>query len=40
MIGYLGNKKFSVNNICKDNNSRVLTIEAEIETNVYLIKSL
>ena len=30
MIGYLGNKKFSVNKICKDNNDRVVIIETEI----------
>ena len=29
VIGYLGNKKFSVNKICKGNNGRVLIIEAE-----------
>ena len=31
MIGYLGNKNFLVNKICKDNNRRVLIIEVEIE---------
>ena len=31
MIVYLGNKKFSVNKTCKDNNGRVLIIEAEID---------
>ena len=30
MIGYLGNKKFSVNKICKDNNDRVVISETEI----------
>ena len=29
VIGYLGNKKFSVYKICKGNNGRVLIIEAE-----------
>ena len=37
MIRYLGNKKFSVNKICKDNNGRVLIIEAEIETETFSI---
>ena len=36
MIGYLGNKKFSVNKICKDNNGRVVIIETEIETEILL----
>ena len=41
MIGYLDNKKFSVNKICKESYGRVLIIEAEIVTwNIYLIKSL
>ena len=44
MIDYLGNKKFSINKICKDNNGRVLINEADIlnrqiNRNVYLIKS-
>ena len=43
MIDYLGNKKFSINKICKDNNGRVLINEADIlnrqiNRNVYLIK--
>ena len=29
MIAYHGNKKFSVNKICKSNNGRVLVIETE-----------
>ena len=40
MIGYLGNKKFSVNKICKDNNGRVLIIEAEIETETFMLLNL
>ena len=36
MISYLGNKKFSVNKICQDNNGRVLIIEAEIETGTFI----
>ena len=36
MIGYLGNKKFSVNKICKDNNGRAVIIETEIETEILL----
>ena len=39
MIGYLGNKKFSVNKICKDNNGRVL-IEADIETETFMLLNL
>ena len=40
MIGYVGSKKFSVNKICKDNNSRVLIIEAEIETGTFILLNL
>ena len=40
MIGYLANKKFSVNKISKDNNSRVLIIEAEIETEKFILLDL
>ena len=40
MIGYLGSKKFSVNKICKDNNSRVLIIEAEIEAGTFILLNL
>ena len=40
MIGYLGNKKFSVNKICKDNNGRVLIIETEIETETFMLLNL
>ena len=32
MIGYLDNKKFSVNKICKESYGRILIIEAEIVT--------
>ena len=41
MIGYLGNKKFSVNKICKYNNGRVVMIETEIFTllNLYNLNS-
>ena len=34
MIDYLGNKKFSINKICKDNNGRALINEADIETRL------
>ena len=37
MIGYLGNKNCSVNKICKDNNGSVLIIEAEIETETFIL---
>ena len=40
MIGYLANKKFSVNKISKDNNSRVLIIEAELETEKFILLDL
>ena len=40
MIGYFGSKKFSVNKICKDNNGRVLIIEAEIETEMFILLNL
>ena len=40
MIGYYGNKKFSVNKICKSNNGRVLIIEAEIETETFILLNL
>ena len=40
MIGYLGNEKFSVNKICKNNNSRVLMIEVEIETETFILLNL
>ena len=39
-IGYLGNKKLSVNKICKDNNGRVLITEAEIETETFILLNL
>ena len=41
MIGYLGNKKFSVNKISKYNNGRVVMIETEIFTllNLYNLNS-
>ena len=41
MIGYLGNKKFSVNKTCKDNNGRVVMIETEIFIllNIYNLNS-
>ena len=41
MIGYLGNKKFSVNKICKDNSGRVVMIETEIFIllNIYNLNS-
>ena len=37
MIGYLGNKKFSVNKICKNKTGRDLIIEAEIETEMFIL---
>ena len=40
MIGYLGSKKFSVNKICKDDNGRVLIVEAEIETETFILLNL
>ena len=40
MIGYLGNKNCSVNKICKDNNGRVLAIEAEIEIETFVLLNL
>ena len=40
MIDYLGNKKFSVNKICKDNNEKVLIIEAKIETGTFILLNL
>ena len=40
MIGYLDNKKFSVNNICKDNNAKILIIKAEIETETFILVNL
>ena len=40
MISYIGSKKFSVNKICKDNNGRVLIIEAEIETGTFILLNL
>ena len=40
MIGYLGSKKFSVNNICKDNNGRVPIIEGEIEIGTFILLNL
>ena len=40
VICYLGNKKFSVNKICKDNIGRVLIIEAEIETGTFILLNL
>ena len=40
MIGSLGNKKFSVDKICKDNNGRVLIIESEIETEKFILLNL
>ena len=40
MIGYLGSKKFSVNKICIDNNGKVLIIEAEIETETFILLNL
>ena len=40
MIDYLGNKKFSVNKICKDNNEKVLIIEAKIGTGTFILLNL
>ena len=40
IIGYLGNKKFSINKICKENNGRVLIIEAEIEAETFSLLNL
>ena len=40
MIGYVGSKKVSFNKICKDNNGRVLIIEAEIETGTFILLNL
>ena len=40
MIGYLGNKTFSVNKISKDSNGRVLIIEAEIVTEIFILLNL
>ena len=40
MIGYLGNKKFSVNKICKDNHGRALIIEAETEAKSFILLNL
>ena len=40
MIDYLGNKKFSVHTICKDNNEKVLIIEAKIETGTFILLNL
>ena len=40
MIGYLDNKKFSVNNICKDNNAKILIIKVEIETETFILVNL
>ena len=37
MIGYLGNKKFSVNKICKNKTGRGLIIEADIETEIIIL---
>ena len=37
MIDYLGNKKFSINKICKDNNGRALINEADIETETFIL---
>ena len=40
VIRYLSKKKFSVNKICKDNNCRVLIIEADIETEMFILLNL
>ena len=40
MIGYLGYKTFSVNKISKDSNGRVLIIEAEIVTEIFILLNL
>ena len=40
MIGYLRNKKFSVNKICKDNKGRVLIIEVEIKIETFTLLNL
>ena len=40
MIGYLGNKKFLINRISKDNKKRTLIIETEIETQAFILLNL
>ena len=40
MICYLSKKKFLVNKICKDNNCRILIIEADIETETFILLNL
>ena len=40
MIGYLGNKKFLINRISKDNKKRILIIEADIETQAFILLNL
>ena len=40
MIGYRGNKKFTVNKISKDNNGKILIIEAQIETETFILLNL
>ena len=40
MIGYLGNKKFLINRISKDNKKRILIIEADIETQASILLNL
>ena len=40
MIGYLGDKKFSGNKICKGNDDRVLIIEAEFETETFILLNI
>ena len=40
MIGYLGNKKFLINRISKDNKKRILIIEADTETQAFILLNL
>ena len=40
MICYLSKKKFLVNKICKDSNCRILIIEADIETETFILLNL
>ena len=40
MIGYFGDKNLLVNKTSKSNNRRFLIIEAEIETEVFILLSL
>ena len=40
MIVYLNNKKFLVDKISRDNNRKILIIEAEIETETFVLLNL